>query len=339
MSGRLENKIKTEQKITEKISTMPEYMKRYYFSIGMKTHNTKERYIEDIIRFLNYYGDEKTVTLEMLDKVDPYTIQKYISDISYYYKKGKLTELSASAKACNLSCLSSFFRFLKANNYIKNNPFDGGTIDRPKPQEKEIIYLNKDEVLNVEKAILDGVGSKRSVSRQRDWKYRDFCLFWLPIINGIRVGALSEIDVDDIVFNDRSFSVIEKGNVATRIYYDEKDALYLKLWIEQRKELMKGHEYDENGNKINALFISNQRERITVMSIERLIKKYTEAAINRSISPHKLRSTFATNLYGKTRDIELTSKALHHKSTVPTQKYVKVFDQDVKNAINIGLYD
>ena len=332
MSGRLENKIKTEQKILEKIAEYPDYMKRFYFSISMKTHNTKERYIENVIRFLNVYGEGKTVTLDMLNCVDSFVILKYISDISYYTKNGKAEELSSAAKACNLSCLSSFFRFLKTNSMIDKNPFDGGAIDRPKPQEKEIIFLTADEVREVEKAVLDGVGSSRSVSRQKNWKYRDFCLFWLPVVNGIRVGALSEININDIDFNDKSITVIEKGDKRTRIYFDDKAALYLKLWIEQRKEILAGHDTD-------ALFISNQKSRITVMSIERLIEKYTEGAIGRHISPHKLRATFATNLYGKTRDIELTSKALHHKSTVPTQKYVKVFDQDVRNAVNIGLYN
>lgn len=332
MSGRLENKIKTENKLARKISSMPEYMQRFYFSIGMKTHKTKERYIENVARFLTTYGNGEYVSIEKLNMVDSFIIQKYISDIGYYNKKGMLTELSASAKACNLSCLSSFFRFLKANNYIDKNPFDGGAIDRPRPQEKEIIFLTPNEVTIVEKAILDGVGTSRSVSRQKNWRYRDFCLFWLPVVNGIRVGALSEINVGDIDFNDKSISVIEKGERRTRIYFDDKAALYLKLWIEQRKDNL-------NGSHSDALFISNRKERITVMSIERLIEKYTEAAIGKHISPHKLRATFATNLYNKTRDIELTSKALHHKSTVPTQKYVKVFDQDIKNAVNLGLYN
>lgn len=348
MKGRLENKIKTEQRIDRMIADMPEYMHRYYYSISLKTHKTKERYIENVIRFLNVYGNGETVSLEMLNKVDAFVIQKYISSISYYKKDGSIMELSNSSKACNISCLSSFFRFLTANGFIKKNPFDGGAIDRPKPQEKEVVFLSKDEVKKVEKAILDGVGTKRSVARQKNWKYRDFCLFWLPVINGIRVGALSEINIEDIDFNDNSILVVEKGDRITRIYFNDKAALYLKLWIEQRKEAIErcektrensGNSEDYEPIDYNALFISNTGSRITVTSIERIIEKYTEGAIGRHISPHKLRATFATHLYGETRDIELTSKALHHKSTTPTQKYVKVFDQDIRNAVNIGLYN
>lgn len=334
MNGRLENKIKSEQKINRMLETTPEYVKRYCYSIGLKTHKTKETYLEQVLRFLNKLGNGKEVTLDMLNKVDSFTIQKYISDISYYEKNNQICELSNATKATNLSSISSFFRFLAVNGYIDKNPFDGGAIERPKPQEKEVVYLDVDEVKRVEKTILDGAGSSRSVARQQDWKYRDFCLFWLPVTNGIRVGALSEINMSDIDFNDMSVSVVEKGNKPVRIYFNDKAAMYLHLWIEQRKRYL-----GDDANKTDALFISNRKTRMTVLSIERAICKYTEAGINRHISPHKLRATFATNLYRKTRDIELTSKALHHKSTVPTQKYVDVINQDIKNAVNLGLYN
>ena len=332
MKGRLENKIKTEQAIIEKLSSTPEYMQRFYYSINTKTHNTKKKYVDNVLRFLDYYGNGKDVPIEKLKEVDAYEIQKYISSISYYERSGNTEELSEAAKACNMSSLSMFFKFLVGNRYIERTPFEGGFIDRPKPPEKEIIYLKPEEVRKVEKSILDGVGNSRAVAKQEEWKYRDFCLFWLPVVNGIRVGALSEINVEDVDIKDKSISVIEKGNRYTRIFFDDKAALYLRLWMEKRRRIL-------GDQKCDALFISNRRNRITVRSIEILIEKYTENSIDRHISPHKLRATFATNLYGKTRDIELTSKALHHKSTTPTQKYVKVFDQDVRNAVNLNLYN
>lgn len=332
MNGRLENKMKVEQYIQNKISDAPDYVRRFYFSINLKSHNTKKKYIDHVLRFLNYYGNGKEISLGQLDHIDAYEIQKYVSDVSYYERNGDVYELSETAKANMLSALSMFFRFLYGNRYISRNPFEGDIIDRPKPQEKEIIYLTSDEVKIVKKAIFDGVGSGRAVARQEKWKYRDFCLFYLPTVSGIRVGALSEINIEDIDLADKSITVIEKGNVPTRIFFDDTAALYLRKWMEQRKKILDGVECD-------ALFISNRKTRMVVKSIENTIEKYTEGSISRHISPHKLRATFATNLYGKTRDIELTSKALHHKSTAPTQKYVKVFDQDIRNAINIGLYN
>lgn len=330
MEGRLENKIKVENYIESKIADMPEYIIRFYYSINSKTHNTKERYIVNVIRFLKDYGNGNVPSLEEVNRVSAFDIQKYISKIKYYDKGDEVAELSDAAINCNLSSLSVFFRFLYSNGMIRKNPFDVG-IDRPRVQEKDVIYLNAEEVRKVKKAILNGVGNELSVTKQQNWKYRDFCLFWFPVVNGIRVGALSEINVQDIDFNDRSVSVVEKGNRRVRIYFDEEAAMYLRMWMEKRARLL-------GDTKCDALFVSNRKQRMSVRSIEDIVAKYTENSIGRHISPHKLRATFATALYGKKRDIELVSKALHHKSTTPTQKYVKVFDQDIRDAVNSGLY-
>lgn len=332
MKGRLEHKMEIENEIQKKIADMPEYMTRFYYSIITQTPLTKKRYINNVIRFLTVFGNGKPVTLAQLNMVDSFIIQKYVSDISYFEKGNEVKELSETTKANIYSCLSAFFSFLAANGMIEKNPFANSAIKRPKPRETDVIYLSASEVKAVEKTIIDGAGTARAVSRQKNWKYRDFLLFWLPVVNGIRVGALSEINVEDIDFKDRSIRVIEKGNRPTKIYFDEKAEFYLHLWLGARDRIL-------DGAKCDALFISNRKIRIDVRSIEVLIGKYAQAATGRHISPHKLRATFATALYGKSRDIELVQKALHHTSPVPTQRYVKVFDQDVRNAVNSNLYD
>ena len=74
---------------------------------------------------------------------------------------------------------------------------------------------------------------------------------------------------------------------------------------------------------------------MSVRSIERVISKYTDKATYKHITPHKLRSTFGTNLYQSTKDIYLVADALGHKSTSPTKRYTKIFDEDKRNAIEI----
>lgn len=337
MSGKLEHKIKIEKKILLKLSEMPDYLSKYYYYNNIKSPDTKKKYLDNVIRFLTHVGNGKILDQDKLTSINAFTIQRYISDINFYEKNGEIKELSESTKALILSSLSVFFHFLKVYGYISEDPFELGVIDRPKPQEKDVIYLTPQEVRKVEKAILDGIESRTTSSQKDTWRYRDLCLFWLPVINGIRVGALSQINIEDIDFNERYISVIEKGNRPVKIYYEAKAATYLRIWVDERKKLLTSWgQLDKI--KSGPLFLSRKKTRIDIRSIERTIEKYTEASIQRHISPHKLRATFATNLYNKSKDIELTSKALHHKSTVPTQKYVKVFDQDVKNAINGNIY-
>lgn len=328
MEGRIENKIKIEAKIKEKIHGAPEYMKRFYTYLSTKSYNTKERYIEIVIRFLMYIGDRKYPSVDQLKNVGIFEVEEYLTNINYFKRNGETVELQPSTYCTIQSSISKFFVFLLKYGYIEKNPFEGGMMERPKLREKDVICLDKKEVTMVEKAILDGVGNDTSVSKQKDWKYRDFLLFWLPVVNGIRVGALSQINTDDINLAEKYIEVIEKGDRYRKIYFDDKALRIMSLWLTQRRMLL-------NGKKCDALFISNRRERITVRSIENIIDKYVTTTIGRHISPHKLRATFATNLYANTRDIQLVSKALGHKTTAPVQKYVKMFDKDISNAVNM----
>lgn len=334
MEGRIENKIKIESKLKEKIHTAPDYMRRFYTSLSTRSYNTKERYIEIVLRFLKHIGGGKYPTAEQLKAVGIFEIEEYLTEISYIKKNGETVEIQPSTY-CNIqSGISKFFSFLLKYGYIEKNPFDGGMVERPKLREKDVVYLDKREVISVEKAILNGVGNSASVSKQADWEYRDFLLFWLPVINGIRVGALSQINVDDINLEGKYIEVIEKGDRYRKIYFDDKAFRVINLWLTQRRTLL-------NGQKCDAFFISNRRQRITVRAIENIVGKYVLAATGRHLSPHKLRATFATNLYASTRDIQLVSKALGHKTTAPVQKYVKVLDKDISNAVNLmsGVYE
>lgn len=79
----------------------------------------------------------------------------------------------------------------------------------------------------------------------------------------------------------------------------------------------------------NALFLSLKNSRLTTRSVEKLVKKYTGAAnINKKITPHKLRSTYGTNLYKETGDIYLVADALGHKSVETTRQHYAAIDDD-----------
>ena len=327
MNGRLENKIKIETHIQENIKDTPLYLQKFYHSLNSKSHTTKLRYINNIKRFLLKVYNGKYPSEDELNNIDDYVIQIYMSEIEYYNTDGDIKELKENSKCIIYSSLAAFFRFLGKKDIIDNSPFSDGKIERPKINENQIVFLTPDEVRRVEAQIISGVGNSRSVSRQNDWKYRDLLLFRIPVINGLRVTALSEINVNDVDLETRSINVIDKGNISKTVAFDVKTANYLKIWIKEREKLLNGIEQD-------ALFISNRRTRITTRSIERLIDKYTVCIEGKHITPHKLRNTCGTNTYQVKKDINLTSKILGHKTTAPTQRYVAVFDEDKVNAIN-----
>ena len=332
MKGRLENKIKIEKFLQNKISDMPEYMHKYYYSMSSKSHTTKMRYIDNAIRFMNHFNGG-CLTKEQLNNITEFDIQRYISDIKYIESSdGEVKELEESTQ-CNIySCLWSFFTFLYRTKYIEKNPFDN-IFERPTVKEKGIVYLEPEEVRKIESAILNnGVGSKVAVGRQRNWKYRDALLFRIPVVNGLRVTALSEINVEDIDLNARKIRVVEKGNISKSVDFDIKTASYIRQWLKDREILL-------DGKKEHALFISNQRTRITVRSIERIVIKYCDEVVpEKHITPHGLRRTCGTNTYKITNDIHMVSKILGHKTTSPTRRYAAVDDRDRTDVINHVAY-
>ena len=109
---------------------------------------------------------------------------------------------------------------------------------------------------------------------------------------------------------------MRKGGYEAVVYFGEEveDAL-LDYWDERtHKTAATGHEY--------ALFLSMQNKRISVRAVEKLVKKYASKVTSlKKITPHKLRSTYGTNLYRETGDIYLVADVLGHKDVNTTRKH------------------
>lgn len=329
MRGRLEHKIRMENNIQKRIEDMPDYIKRFYFSLNQKSHTTKNIYINNVIRFIKHKYGEEFPSVNEFEKIDSYDIQVYISEIQYYNSHDGIKALKETTQATIYSSLAAFFVFLCRSCGITNNPFLNGMIERPTIQENAVVYLTPDEVKSVENSILNGVGNARSIGKQRKWKYRDILLFRIPVVNGLRVTALSEINVEDIDLINKRILVTEKRNVTKTVDIDDKTMDYITTWLKDRKELL-----GDAASEERSLFISNRRKRMTVRSIELIIQKYTECIEGKHITPHKLRSTCGTNTYQATKDIYLVSKVLGHKNTMPTKRYAAVFNEDITDAVN-----
>ena len=134
---------------------------------------------------------------------------------------------------------------------------------------------------------------------------------------GIRVSECIGIDLDDLDMENNAFIVTRKGGNQVVLYFPPEVADALGEYLEERKKTvpMPGHE--------NALFLSLQRKRITQRAVQNLVKKYASIAapLKQKISPHKLRSTYATNLYQETSDIYLVADVLGHTSVDTTRKH------------------
>lgn len=215
-----------------------------------------------------------------------------------------------------LSCIRSFFEYLFKNEIIPANV--STMISLPKRHTKPILFLEPHEVDGMMRAVISGEGlTTRQQKYLESTRRRDVAILMLFLGTGIRVSELVGLDIDDLDLPANAFVVTRKGGNQVILYYPNSVKYALTAYLREREQIvpLEGHGY--------ALFLSLQKRRITARAVENLVKKYAmiAAPLKKRISPHKLRSTFGTNLYQETGDIYLVSDALGHSDVNTTKRH------------------
>lgn len=324
MNGRKEQELIKENKIDKMLIGKPQILQAYSYSFISKEVTTKKAYIGYVITFLDFLKDKIKLDIDDIDtykQIRPSHINKFMEYIKY--TNGK--ENGASIRATKLYAISNFFEFLIDDGYIDINPCQ--RIKPPKDHiEKDVVAMNVDEVKLLQDNIKNGVGSHRSRIRNKKWINRDLAIVMLGCSTGLRVSAIVQININDINFDQHKIRVVEKGGIGKYIYIGKQVENQLLLWIEDRKDMV--------DDQCSALFISNQKKRMTTETVRQLIKRNTYN-INKNITPHKMRATCATCLYEKTGDIYLVQQQLGHSNIKNTKRYAKVSEQKRKEAADI----
>ena len=249
-------------------------------------------------------------------------------------QKNQKGETSTSSyRITAYSALKKYGSYLVAANQLSRNPMD--FIDRPKPIEnqktiakREIGYLSKKEIPKYIATIENGVGNMRSKSRQKEWKERDMAIVQIFLNTGIRCSALMKIDVDSIDFKNYTLTVTDKEAYVNQYDLSEELIDIIKAWVDKRKVIL-------NGEKTDALFISNRKTRMDQASIYRIVNKYAEGIKGKHITPHKLRATYGTQLYDATRDVYFVQGCMKHSNPKTTELYIRGNKNQTKTASDI----
>lgn len=325
MNGRKELELVKENKINEMLKNNPDILRAYSYSFTSKEVTTKKAYIGYVICFLRFLKDEIKIDIDNIEsyrEIRPYHINQFMEHIKY--TNGK--ENGVSIRAAKLYAVSNFFEFLIDNGYVDSNPCQ--RIKAPKNNnEKEVVAMDLDEIKTLEDNIIQGVGSHRSKMRNKKWINRDLAIVMLGCSTGLRVSAIIQINIEDINLSQHKIRVVEKGGVGKYVYIGEKVEQQLLDWIQDR-ELILGD------NQCSALFISNQKKRMTTETVRQIIKRNTYN-IDKNITPHKMRATCATRLYERTGDIYLVREQLGHSNISNTRRYTKISAKRKIEAANI----
>lgn len=226
-----------------------------------------------------------------------------------------------------MASLRSFYNYFFKQELIETNP--AALVPMPKLHEKEIVRLDPNEVAILLDQVEEGTKlTKQQANYHAKTKIRDLALLTLLLGTGIRVSECVGIDINDVDFDNLGVKVRRKGGYEDVVYFGREVESALLDYMEQRKRIIpqSGHE--------NALFLSLQNRRITVRSVENLVKKYAANVTSlKKITPHKLRSTYGTNLYQETGDIYLVADVLGHKDVNTTRKhYAAMKDENKRKA-------
>lgn len=329
----LENK----RKLLELQKELPKFCSDFFRYLDTRNTSSRTRlsYGYDIRIFFEFIQENNPVykTMDMhdipitiLDEMTPIDIEEYLAYLSYYERKdGQAITNGEKGKSRKLSAIRTLYNYYFKKEFIKTNA--PSMIETPKKHKENIIRLDKDEVAELITTVQNGENlTARQLAAHNKTKYRDTAILTLLLGTGIRVSECVGLDISDVSFKNSCMRIVRKGGNESTIYFGDEVADALLDYIELERS---GLAERADSEQENALFLSLKYGRLTTRSVEKLVKKYTGAAnINKKITPHKLRSTYGTNLYKETGDIYLVADALGHKSVETTRQHYAAIDDE-----------
>ena len=269
-----------------------------------KSEKTLENYSRWLNRFLKFTGDIE------VSKINQESVRKFRLDLNRRQDNHGDT-IGLKTQSYHLIALRGFLKFL-AKKDIKSLSAD--KIERPKVEEKEVNFLEEEEVKELFEAI---------PSSGKEQHLRDRAILETLFATGLRVSELAGLNRKDVNLKKGEFSVRGKGGKIRVVFLTDSAIDAIKNYLNKRSDI------DE------ALFIHNKGTkkdlRLGVRSVERLIKYYAmKAGITKQVSPHTMRHSTATSLLQGGADLRSVQAILGHSSITTTQRYTHVTDKHLK---------
>lgn len=260
------------------------------------SENTLRAYFLDLQQFITFWHnlpeqDKKNLGLRQI-------IERYL--IALFYKK-----ITKSSIARKFSCFTSFERYLQTRGIELNL-----NLKRPRIDKKLPIYFSVDELI----PLLDTLKNESLPTR---YPMRDKAIFELLYSTGVRCSELINMKIADIDMKAKTIRVFGKGKKERIVLFGDKAReKILHYYSAERPEIQ---------NQDEALFLNYRYEKLTPRSVQRVVKMFRAfLPIERPLTPHKLRHSFATHLLNQGADLRAVQELLGHKSLATTEKYTHV---------------
>ncbi len=333
--------IENIKKLREMMKELPPFCTEFFRGIEPRTSTrTRIAYAYDLSVFFDFLKKENPVfakmermdfKLEQLDQITVTDLEEYMEYLKYRFNEQNHEIMNQERGIMRkISSLKSFYNYFFRTEKLTTNP--AALVRLPKLHDKEIIRLDVDEVALLLDAVEQGEGlTEKQKAFHKRTRLRDLALLTLLLGTGIRVSECVGLDINDVDFKNGGIHIHRKGGKEVTVYFGSEVENAIQDYLDERFGII-----PEEGSE-QALFLSMQRKRMNVRSVENLVKKYAHIVTPlKKITPHKLRSTYGTNLYRETGDIYLVADVLGHSDVNTTKKhYAALEDERRRSARNV----
>ncbi len=277
----------------------------YLVSEKMKSLNTVKSYSSDLENYLYYLSEKLNIT--DVNYITTEDIKKYL----VYLKK---LGYSATSSSRSLSAIKSFHKFLFIERRTRINP--AINLTSPKLEKKLPTVLSIDEVLQL----------LNSIEKNTPYDLRNQAMLELVYATGLRVSELCNLKLNNLHLTNKMISTIGKGSKERLVPINDYAAKILRIYLLEARPKLVIPSKDQG-----YVFLNNQGTAISRQSFFLFLKDLTKkAGINKEISPHTLRHSFATHLLEAGTDLRLIQEMLGHEDISTTQVYTHLSNKRLK---------
>jgi tyrosine recombinase xerC len=280
----------------------------YYEEVILgKSSNTIRSYRRDILQFMEYIDEyEEIRTFEDVEMLTIRSFIAYLNSDERLKKKKNVKVVSKRSINRKISALRTFFKYLQEKKVIQTNKVM--YVNMPKFEKELPNVLSKDD-LNKMRSV---------INTEKITGIRDRLIIELLYSSGIRASELINLNEYVIDFNEREMRIVGKGDKERITFFSRNAKKWLEKYIEEKKK-----EYKNYSKEI--LITNSKGKKLTTRSLRRLISNHaTEAGLQKEVTPHVFRHSFATELLNNGVDIRYLQELLGHSSISTTQVYTHV---------------
>lgn len=265
--------------------------------------NSVHSYGYDLNKFAVFLGREHIDFLEVKT-----------NDIMRFLAEEKKRKISAKTLAREVVAIRQFYKFLKDENKLNTNPTE--KIETPEVNRSIPDYLTQEEI---DELFL-------SIREDNIYELRDKCIFELLYSSGLRISEACNLRMTDVDLEGMSLVVEGKGGRQRLVPFGEKSLEILHKYLKaSRPEILKKRACE-------FLFVSKKGSFINRKSVWRLLNQYIErTGIQKKVTPHTLRHSFATHLIENHADLKAVQELLGHIDISTTQIYTHMANKTLRD--------